>query len=594
MMLSDMRRNIRVVMFIVAAAFIAGFLMSELWRMIGNRGDRRGRPQDTQGYVAKVGDHNVTNDEYRGVVSYITDKYKSDNKLRDLSNEDYQAIEEQAWEYLTTELTWSKVLKAGKIGVTNDEIMEIVKSNPPEELRNKPELMTDGKFDPQKYMQVINAPENREYFTRYFRQILEMLPREKFRIDVMSAYRVTNPEIDDALTAANTKWKTTTLFFGSQVLKEKVEPTEAEVRAWYEAHKDKFRVKEMRQLRRVFFPLAVAREDSAAAKEAIDRAYDQLLKGETFNLTTLDYSDLEGETLSALTPRAGLDKKTDSVVARLKPGQYSSPYLAAYGWQIVQLDSAKKDSVAFRRILVRVKLGGEVLATVRDSVRSFIEKSATEKFDTLAARFGLPVRPMRPLVSDQKELGDQDVENPGALIEWAKKAKAGQVFDQPLRGARGYYVFELGEVKPAGVRSFDEVKQFASQSARLDKEKQVWLPMAKQAIDAIKAGKSFEQYAQENPGVELQADSFDGIGACRVKKGTEFAGAVAALNPGETYGLVEFDWGAFIIRCDERAPISKLEPAGYAEQRRTKLAQSLMGDMLKPPEVKDYRDALAY
>jgi len=414
-MLSDMRRNIRVVMFIVAAAFIAGFLMSELWRMIGDRGDRRSA--NPQGLVAKVGDHNVTNDEYRGVVSYITDKYKSDNKLRDLSNEDYQAVEQQAWEYLTSELTWSKVFQAGKIGVTNDEIMEIGQSIPPEELRNKPELMTDGKFDPQKYMQVINAPENREYFTKYFRQILEMLPREKFRIDVMNAYRVTNPEVDDALTAANTKWKTTTLFFGSQVLKEKVEPTEAEVRAWYEAHKDKFQRKETRQLRRVFFPLAVAREDSAAAKEAIDRAYDQLLKGETFNLTTLDYSDLEGETLSAMILRAGLDKETDSVVARLKPGQYSSPYLAAYGWQIVQLDSAKKDSVAFRRILVRVKLGAEVLATVRDSVRGFIEKSATEKFDTLAARFGLPVRPMRPLVSDQKELGDPDVENQGAAIE---------------------------------------------------------------------------------------------------------------------------------------------------------------------------------
>jgi parvulin-like peptidyl-prolyl isomerase len=581
-------------MFIVAAAFIAGFLMSELWRMIGARGSQRGRTQDTHGYVAQVGNHNVTNDEYRSVVSYITDKYKSDNKLRDLSNEDYQAIEQQAWEYLTTELTWSKVLKAEKIGVTNDEIMEIVKSNPPEELRTKPELMTDGKFDPQKYLQVINAPENREYFTKYFRQILEMLPREKFRIDVMNAYRVTNPEAEDALSAANTKWKTTSLYFGAQVLKEKVEPTDAEVRAWYDAHKDKFLRKETRQLRQVFFPLAVTRDDSAAAKEVIDRAYDQLVKGETFNLTTLDYSDLEGETLSAMTPRAGLDKATDSLVARLKPGQYSSPYLAGYGWQIVQLDSAKKDSVAFRRILVRVKLGAEVLATIRDSVHSFIEKTATEKFDTLAARFGLQVRPIRPLTSDQKELPSLDVESPGALIDWAKKAKPGQVFDQPLRGARGYYVFELGDVKPAGVRPFDEVKQFVSQSARLDKEKQVWLPMAKQAVDAIKAGKSFEQYAQENPGVELQTDSFNGIGDCRVKKGTEIAGTVLALNPGEMFGPVDFEWGAFIVRCDERAPISKLDPAGYAEQRRTKVAQGLTGEMLKPPEIKDYRDALAY
>jgi len=422
-----------------------------------------------------------------------------------------------------------------------------------------------------------------------------MLPREKLRIDVMNAYRLTNPEVEDALTAANTKWKTTSLYFGPQVLKEKVEPTEADARAWYDAHKDKFRIKEMRQLRYVLFPLAVTREDSAAAKEVIDRAYDQLLKGETFNLTMLDYSDRAGETLTMMIPRAEIDKPTDSVVSRLKPGQYSQPFLTAYGWQIALLDRINKDSVAFHRILVRVKMGSEALATARDSVRSFIEKSAIEKFDTLAARFGLPVRPIRPLASDQKELPGLDVESPGGLIEWAKRAKAGQVFDQPLRGARGYYVFELAEVKPAGVREFDDqAKQAASWGVRQEREEQVWLPMAEHALDAIKAGKSLEQCAQENPGVELQVDSCNGIEACRLKMGAEFAGAVEALNPGEKYGLVHYDWGAFIIRCDERTPTSKLDPAGYAEQRRTKVTQDLMGEMLKQPEVMDYRDALAY
>ena len=594
MMLSDMRRNIRVVMFIVAAAFIAGFLMSELWRMIGARGSQRGRTRDTHGYVGQVGDHNVSPEEYRGAVSYITDKYKSDNRLRDLSNEDYQAVEQQAWKYLITELTWQKALKAGRVGVTEAEIMEIVKSNPPEELRNKPELLTDGKFDQQKYQQIMNAPENREYFSKYFRQIVEMLPREKFRIDVINAYRITNPEAEDALAAANTNWKTTSLYFGSKVLKQKYEPTEAEAKSWYEVHKDSFRTKETRQLRYVFFPMTVSRQDSADAKEVIDRAHDQLLKGETFNLTALDYSDFEGETLSSMTQRTGLGKETDSVLSALKPGKYSSPFMVPYGWQIVQLDSVKKESVAYRRIVVRVKMGSEVLATIRDSVRSFIEKAATDRFDTLAARFGLTVGQTRPLVGDQKELPGLDVESPAGLIEWAKKAKPGQVFDLPQRGAQGYSVFELAEVKPAGFADYEKAKQAVVFRLRLAKEKQAWSQMAQQALEAIKAGKTLEQYAAENPGVELQTDSFNGITDCRRKEGPEFAGALAALNSGDKYGVVELSWGAFIIRCDERTPTSKLDPAGYAEQRRTKVAQNLTGEMLKPPEVKDYRDALAY
>jgi parvulin-like peptidyl-prolyl isomerase len=592
MMLSDMRRNIRVVMFIVAAAFIAGFLMSELWRMIGTRGSRRGR--DTHGYVGQIGDHNVTNDEYRAAVSYITDKYKSENRLRDLSNEDYQTVEQQAWKYLVTELTWAKVQKAARVGITQDEILEIIKSNPPEELRNRPELQTDGKFDQQKYLQIMGAPENRAYFSKYAQQIMEMLPREKFRIDVINAYRITNPEIQDALDAANTQWKTTSLYFGARVMQQKYEPTDDEAKVWFEAHKDSFRTKETWLLNYVFFPLTVTGQDSTDAKETIDRAYDQLVKGEIFNLTTLDYSDLEGETLPAMTPRAELDKATDSALAKLKPGQYSAPYLAAYGWQIVQLDSTKKDSVAFGRILVRVKMGTEVVATVRDSVRSFIEKAPTERFDTLATRFGLALQQARPLIGDQKELPGLDVESPGQLIEWTKKAKPGQVFDQPLRGTRGYYVFELGEVKPPAYADYEKIKRAVVFRMRQEKEKAVWTQMAQQALAAVKAGKSFEQYAAENPGVELQADTFAGLVDCRRKKGPEFAGALEALDPGEKSGVIETNWGAFIVRCDARTTVPTLEAAAYVDKRRSQVGQDLMGEFLKQPEVKDYRDALAY
>ncbi len=593
-MLSDMRKNIRVVMFIVAAAFIIGFLLvpnlGQIWHAVSGRG---GRTQNTHGYVGEVGNHGITDEEYRAAVSYMTDKYKSDNRLRDMDDQDYKAVNDEAWQYLVSQLTWARVLKAENINISQDEVFEIIKSNPPAELRNKPELMTDGKFDQQKYLQIMQAPENREYFSKYFQQIAEMLPKEKFRMDVVSAYRVTNAEVQDALGAANTKWKTTALYFGPQALKEKADTTEAEARAWYDAHKEDFRTKEMRQLSYVFFPLAVTREDSDAAKQTIDRAYDGLQKGDTFNIAMLDYSDFEGESLAVWTARAQLEKQTDSTVARLKPGHYSPPFLTSYGWEIVLLDSLKKDSVSYRRIVARVKMSTEAVATARDSVRSFMEKTANGKFDTVAAQFGLAVQKTRPLVGDQKELPGLDIGSPVQLVNWAKTAKPGQVFDQPQAGAKGYYVFELADVKPAGIQDFDKVKQAASWRVRQEKAKQAWLAMSKQALDAVKAGKSLEQYAQENPGVELQTDSCNGIEDCRSRKGPEFAGAVAALNPGEMYGVVETDWGAFIIRCDERTSNGTLAASGYVDQRRQQVGQDLMQEELKALEIKDYRDALA-
>jgi parvulin-like peptidyl-prolyl isomerase len=367
------------------------------------------------------------------------------------------------------------------------------------------------------------------------------------------------------------------------------------VRAWYDAHKENFHVKETRQVRYVFFPLGVTRDDSATAKETIDRAYDQLLKGETFNLTMLDYSDLEGETLSVMVPRSQLDKPTDSVVSRLKPGAFSSPFLSAYGWQIALLDSTNKDSVAYRRILVRVTMGSEAVATARDSVRSFLDKAEATTFDSAASKFNLPITLARTMATNAEDYYNYlNLESPPQLIEWAKKAKVGQVFDRPQLGAKGYYAFALVEAKPAGIQEFDKAKTPAGWQLQQDKQKQVWLAKAKEALAAVKAGKTLEQYAQGDSDVELQSEEFDGLLDCRHKKGPEFAGTVAVLNPGEEYGVVEASWGAFIIRCDERTATSTLEPTAYVQQRQQQVAQDLMQEMLKQPEIKDYRDALAY
>jgi hypothetical protein len=591
-MLSDMRKRVRVIMIVVAVAFIAGFLLSELWQLVGSRGSGRYQSPENSGLVGMIGKEKITIEQYRAAQSYLQDKYQKENRLRDLSNEDYAIIEQQVWSYITDQMMWGKITRDANIKITQEEILEIIKSNPPEQMRSDPNLMTDGKFDPQKYMQVLNAPENREMVTKYFNELVDMLPKEKFRIDVINSYRVTNGEAQDGLTDANTTWKVSSLYFGAKALKEKVEPTEAEARAFYDSHKEDFEKKETRHLRFVTFPLRVAVQDSQDAKDLIDRAYAQLQKGESFNLTVLDFSDLTGDTNAVMFPRAQFDPKTDTMVSKLKPGAYSQPYLAGYGWQIVMLDSAKKDSVAIRRLLVRVKMGTEVIAAARDSVRAFLDQVKPGRFETLAQVFGLLVQQVPPWVVDQENIGGISVESPSQLVGWARTAKKGEIFVRPQRGADGYYVFELADIALGGIQDFEKVKAAASWRVRQEKEKALWTAMAGQAMEQVKTGKSLEQYAAENPGVELQSDSFTGLLDARRRRGPEFAGAVAALGPGEKYGPVLTNWGAFIVRCDARTPIAGADPQAWSDQRRQQVAQELMNTLLKPPVVKDYRDGL--
>jgi hypothetical protein len=103
-MLTTLRKRVRAIMIVVAVAFVAGFLMGELWRVLSSS---RGQESPlSRGIVAEVGGRKVNTDQYRNAIAYMTDKYRSENQLRDLSNEDYAKIENQAWEFLVTEFTW--------------------------------------------------------------------------------------------------------------------------------------------------------------------------------------------------------------------------------------------------------------------------------------------------------------------------------------------------------------------------------------------------------------------------------------------------------------------------------------------------------
>jgi len=440
----------------------------------------------------------------------------------------------------------------------------------------------------------MNAPANRQFFAKYFQDLAEMLPREKFRIDAASAYRVTSTETQDALTAANTRWKVTSLFFGAPLAQGQPEPTDAEAQAYYEAHKQDYKTKEMRQLRYVLLPLQVTAADSQAAVEAIGRAHAQLVAGEDFNLTMLDFSDLEPDTSGAMYAKSQLDPKTDTAIARLKPGTFSAPYLASQGWQIVRLDSVRKDSVSFRRILVRVKGSGELLATLRDSVGAIASKAATGNFDSVAAQHGLAIVRFRPMVGGELNLGGMSLEGSGQLIDWARTAKAGATFEKPLRGPQGYMVFNIQEIQPAGFQPFDKVKAAASWKVRQEKEKTVWLAKATDAIGQIKSGKTLEQYAAENPGVELTTEEYAGVNDASRRKGAEFGGVVAALAAGDKYGVLEASWGAFILRCDERSEIQPptVTAEGWTQQRREQVGQALMQALVKQDDIQDYRDPL--
>jgi parvulin-like peptidyl-prolyl isomerase len=598
-----MRKRVKVIMFIVAAAFIAGFLMSELWQLIRYR-ERGGRRQILSSGVGKVGNQTIGFDEYRQVREFITQKYRKDSLFRDLTNEDETRIEHLTWDYLIKELTWNKVLQESKLNITEGELEWIITHFPPQALQDHPDLMTDGKFDTTKYLQALQNPQNRPFFAQYAREIYEQLRPQKLQMYVAGALQVSEAEVEDALSRANTVTSVTALRFGPGSLTEeekKFEPTEAQMRAYYRAHIKEYQPKEeIREVRFVFFPFSVTQQDSVAARERIEEAYRRLQAADptsirdSFEMVSYTFGDFEPETAAVALTLSQFFPATESVIRRLKPGQFSRPVVAENGWQIVFLDSARNDTVWVRRVRVRIKPDESRELALLDRVKTFIDQAQADNFDSVAARENLTIAPTPARIVGKKKLNwAVEIYNPGQLVEWAREANPGDILDVPLRGPYGFYVFQLSKIVPVKPAPFEQVKEAVRWKLRQEEQKKLWRKKAQDAVAEIKAGKALEQYASEHPGVELIQEEIKGIYdyMARGRFGAEFVLAALALEPGQTTGPIETNWSSFIIRCDSKrqAEPPVMTADKFIEQKQQRLFQELWQKITEEPESRDLR-----
>lgn len=589
-------------MVIVAAAFILGFLLTELWGVVrqrGTDGSARGKP----GVVGQLGKREVTVDEYRQALQYIELKYRRDSLLRELTAEDEARVQQQAWEHLLSEISWNKVMNDAKLRLTDGELEWLVMRFPPQSLREHPNLQTDGQFDTLKYYQLLQDPQNRAFFGQYARELYEQLRQQKLQLYVMAAYRPTAAETAEYSRAMTSVWRTTSLFFGPKVaeaLGDTATPTEAEARAYYRKHIEEFRrPKEVRELAYASFPVKVGLEEIQAAGERIQAAYARILGArdtaslrDSIEAAMYSDGDFEPDTAAVRFARSELDSATAAAVAQLKPGRFSAPYPVPAGFQITILDSARKDTFWLRRIRTRPRIESAREIAVVERVRAFVDSAAKHGFDTAARQLGVMVSPA-PAMMVGGELSRMPVQlfGSGQLVEWARTAREGAVFDNPLRGPDGFHVFHLRRVMPAEPIPFEQVKQAVNWRCRQERQKKAWLAAAEQAAQAIRGGMTLEQYAAAHPEVQLDSIVVTGVNdmAARGGRGSQYVGAVLALESGQTAGPIVSDWGAYIIRCDERATQGTASMQEYVQGRQRSIADALWQQVWKLPEIRDFR-----
>lgn len=588
--ISKIRKNMRTIMLIVAIAFVGGFLMSELWLVL-REGQLGGNPI-RKGILGYVGKKSIKLNEYQNILNYLTYKYLRANRLKDISEEERIRLQEEAWRYLVDNKIWQDIYKKNDISVTNEELFEIMKANPPEEIKNLPELKDSlGNFDYQKYHQLLMNPENQAYFAVYAQELLDFLPKEKFRLDLQAAIQISNKEAEFFTQLQRTRIVATHVFIPLLTPEDTFPISDKELKAYYEKNKKDFKIPTTANLKYIEIPITLTSSDSNEAKSIIDDAYNELKRGEDFGIMMLDFSEFLEDTNGIWYELKNLDSITKKILKNLKPNQFSEPFLKSDTWKIIQLREAKGDSLKIRSISVRIKISPATIEAILDTLEKFREIAKEEIFDSVAFKyFNQYPRPIT--LTKGRPAFWLRLASPNQIEEFAFNSKVGSI-SPPLLTSNSYIVAYLEKINKEGYQTFERIKTSLTYRLRREKAKENKRKIAEDIRERLLRNENIDVIQNKYPFCQIgHKEDFMNFDFTSRSRGPEFAGALYSLNPGEVSPVIELDWGFYVIKCEEKNVLGEISIDNYRNQKTNQFIQYFWEELTKEEKIKDFRHLL--
>ncbi len=241
----------------------------------------------------------------------------------------------------------------------------------------------------------------------------------------------------------------------------RTEPTDAELRALFEARKSELPERpEVAHLQTIFVGFESSSVASSVSRAKIEALRVRIIEGEDFaevaKKESEDPSGALGGDLGFLRPKDLREPAFANAVSSLKVGEVSQPVLTVYGYHLIQVTEERKSTgeVRVRHILVRAQPSDTDIDEVFKTA-NFIhdELGRGASFDSLAARYNTD-----PAAGKTGDLGWVRVgELPQFFQDVLKDMTPGQT-SQVLRESSGFRIVKLVEIEPARPYEFEEVR----------------------------------------------------------------------------------------------------------------------------------------
>ena len=557
-MMGKMRDMTKWVLYILIFAFVG--LMVVEWGA-----DYTGLMQRQQTIVGEVNGEEISLQQFNMALANARANEERRTGMA-LDDEAVAELRNQVWEQFVQRIVLKDQIEKLGITVTDDDVTSYILNSLTQQYRNDPNFQTNGQFDEQKLRDVLTQPENANLLVSMEMQAKEDLPYAKLFELLTASVVVTEQELRDEFAQANQKAKIE--FVGVSVnafRNDSLNISEDELKAYYNKHKDDFKVEETRKLKYVSFSKTPTKEDTARVYETIESLKAELESGKDFETLALTESDdptvQSNKGDLGYFERGAMVPEFAEAAFSAKPGSIVGPVKTRFGLHLIKVVDKKKENgvekVHAYHILKRFEPGIATLDEANNRANSFVTMLEDVSFEEAAAAMNLTVQETPPFIKNR----NGQIPGIGKLssaVQWAFAAEKGEASDVFFTDAANY-VFKVEDVIPAGYRSFEEVK--AAVKRRVENEKRLELAKAHAATlaDKVKSGMSFYEIAAADP--KVTADSTDyfarNVFVPKIGRAPEIVAKAFTLEIGQVSDMIETERGSYYIRVKDRTPFDE-------------------------------------
>lgn len=572
-MLTQMRSAGKYIWIVLFIAFVGGYLLLDTSGLLGGQSLTLGTA------VGSVNGKQITYGAWQQRTEELAQQREQQGG-RAIDMDERAQIEDQAFEDLVMEVLYSEEFARRKIRVTDQDVIDAARFSPPPSLAQSPEMQTDGRFDRAKWERFLASPAVKQQgvltqLEQYYRQTL---PKEKFYAQLANDVYVSDAQLwrlyqdsHDSVVVSYVAFKPAP---GADSAA-RAQVTDGEVSAYYEM----FRKRLNTPARAIVSAIVLSRRptgaDSADTRSRVNAVRARLNK-EKFEDVAKELSDdsvsaAEGGKLPPFVKGMFNNPQFDSAAFKLKPGQIGEPSLSPVGWHIIKLDSAKKDTLFARHILMRVRQTDST-ATRTDRRADTLAKitggaDTPVRFDSAART--LNVEPIKiEVVEGQRAMGPAGLVLPG-LAQWAAASGAhvGEVSDL-FDSEDAYFLAKVDSLMPGGAPTLDnvrdEIKMILARRKAVQTRAQEAKDFAKSAASVgMEQAAKLKNYKLETTPAVTRVSFAPNLGPASPAVGAAFGLATGAVSE-----PVTAEDGIYVVRADRKVVATKEAwQAGLAAQR---------------------------